>query len=300
LLHFSLRQLEIFVAIARLGNVSLAAGQLGMSQSAASTALSEFERRSGSAVFDRAGRRLVLNEIGRALLPRAIEMLDRGGEIDALLDGRDGGVALRLGATLTIGDYLAPALIARYRTEHPAASIALSVGNTDTIATRAAHFELDIALIEGECTDPDLDVIDWRGDALTLFCAPDHPLAGGSWPIARLLQQRWVVREQGSGTRRRLDQAMAAHRRDWRIEIELGQFEAIKRFVGLGGTIGCLSRIALEDEFREGRLAEIRTPDLTLDRRLSIVLHRSKYRTDAIEAFIRLAQQSPGGGEPRA
>ena len=292
MIRFSLRQLEIFVAIARLENVSTASTQLGMSQSAASTALSEFERRSGATVFDRAGKRLVLNEIGRALLPRAIEMLDRGGEIEALLSGRDDGVALRLGATVTIGDYLAPALIARYRALHPAASIALEVGNTDRIAARTANFELDLALIEGECTDPQLDMIDWRGDELALFCAPGHPLAGGSWPIARLLAERWVVREQGSGTRRTLDRAMAAHRRGWRIEIELEHFEAIKRFVAIGGTVGCISRIALEDEFREGRLVEIRTPDLALERRLSIVLHRSKYRTDAINAFLNLAQDT--------
>ena len=288
MLHFSLRQLEVFVAIARLENVSLAAVQLGMSQSAASTSLSEFERRSGCPVFDRAGKRLALNEIGRVLLPLAIEMLDRGEGIEALLAGRDGSAALRIGATVTIGDYLAPALIARYRADYPSASITLEVGNTDRIAARLANFELDLALIEGECSDPALDVVDWRGDELAIFCAPGHPLAGGHWPIGRLLDEAWVVRERGSGTRQTLDRAMKAHRRSWRIEFELEHFEAIKRFVGLGGTIGCISRLALQDDFASGRLVEIGTSDLDLCRRFSIVLHRRKYRTTAIDAIIRL------------
>lgn len=292
MLRFSLRQLEVFVAIARLENVSAAAVRLGMSQSAASTSLSEFERRSGCPVFDRAGKRLVLNEVGRVLLPRAIEMLDRGEEIDALLAGRDGGAALKIGATVTIGDYLAPALIARYRAEHPSGSIALEVGNTDRIAARIANFELDLALIEGECSDPELDVVDWRGDELALFCAPGHPLAGGNWPIGRLLEEGWVIREQGSGTRHTLDRAMKPHRRSWRIEIELEHFEAIKHFVGLGGAIGCISRLALQDDFERGRLVEIRTADLDLGRRLSIVLNRRKYRTTAIDAFTRLCAAS--------
>ncbi len=292
MLRFSLRQLEVFVGIARTENVSIAAGRLGMSQSAASTSLSEFERRSGCAVFDRSGKRLALNEIGRALLPRAIEMLDRGEEIDALLAGRDGGAALKIGATVTIGDYLAPALISRYRTDYRSGSIILEVGNTDQITERLIDFDIDLALIEGECTDPLLDVVDWRSDELAIFCAPDHPLAGGTWPIDRLLDTAWVVRERGSGTRRTLDRAMKPHSRNWRIEIELEHFEAIKRYVSLGGVVGCISRLALEDDFATGRLAQIRVPDIDLGRRFSIVLNRRKYRTTAIEAFIRLCVEA--------
>jgi DNA-binding transcriptional LysR family regulator len=107
-----------------------------------------------------------------------------------------------------------------------------------------------------------------------------------------LLEEAWVVREQGSGTRQTLDRAMKAHRRNWRIEIALEHFEAIKRFVGLGGTIGCISRLALQDDFELGRLVEIRTSDLDLGRRLSIVLNRRKYRTAAIDAFNQLCAAS--------
>ena len=98
-MRFTLRHLEVFAAIATLENVSAAADTLGMSQSAASTALAELERRSGRPLFERAGKRLRLNETGRKLLPYALEMIDRAGEIERLLEGRSGPGPLRLGAT---------------------------------------------------------------------------------------------------------------------------------------------------------------------------------------------------------
>ena len=97
-MKFSLRHLEVFAATARLESISAAAEALAMSQSAASAALLEFERRYDRPVFDRFGKRLKINETGRALLPEAREMLDRAQEIDALLAGRRGPGPFRLGA----------------------------------------------------------------------------------------------------------------------------------------------------------------------------------------------------------
>ena len=281
MLNFSLRQLEVFVAIARAENVSVAAQQLAMSQSAASSSLSELERRTGQPMFDRAGKRLILNEVGRMLLPRAIEMLDRGAEIETVLGTREGAV-LRIGATLTIGNYIAPALIAAYRAAHPRDVVLLEIGNTRAMEQKLLQFEIDLALVEGECDDPRLDVFDWMDDELALFCAPSHPLAGRSVPIDRLLEERWVVRELGSGTRRSLNKVMEPYRKRWLIDIELGHFEAIKHYVRLGGTIGCISRRAIADEVASGLLAEIHTPDLNLHRTLHVIINRNKYRSDLI------------------
>ena len=290
MLNFSLRQLEVFVAIAQTENVSSAAHSLAMSQSAASSSLSELERRTGQPMFDRAGKRLILNEVGRMLLPRAIAMLDRGAEIEAVLGTRE-GTTLRVGATLTIGNYLAPALIAAYRAAHPRDAIHLEIGNTRVMEQRLLNFELDLALIEGECDDPRLDVIDWLDDELALFCAPSHPLAGCRVPIARLLEQRWVLREQGSGTRQALNRVMEAYRKHWQIDIELGHFEAIKNYVRLGGTIGCISRRAIADEIASGLLAEIATDDLDLTRKLSIIINRQKYRGASILNLLGLCRR---------
>ena len=290
-MRFTLRQLQVFAAIGRIGNVSQAADHLALSQSAASTALAELERQSGRSLFDRVGKRLKLNEIGRALLPKALEMLDRGAEIEALLSGRGGPGGLRFGATLTIGNYLGPILIEQYWQRHPGAAIRLEVGNTQRIAARVAAFDLDLGLIEGEIADPDLILSDWIEDELAVFCGPDHPLtASGTASIDRLLDERWVVREPGSGTRQALDRAMSPYGSRWHFGLELEHTEAIKRMVETGRCVSCISRIALQDAFKIGRLVEIRVPELALKRRYYFVLHRQKYRTPAIEAFMAVCR----------
>lgn len=204
-MRFSLRHLEIFAAIARHGSISAAAAELAMSQSAASTALIELERRYDRPLFDRAGKRLRINETGRLLLPAALELLSRALEIDALLVGRTGPGHLRLGATQTIGNYVAPHLIETYSQRHPGCRLTLEIGNTEEIASKIADFSLDLALVEGEIAHPDLLVEDWLEDELVLICSPSHPLARQTiCSIDEVLTQRWVVRERGSGTRQTL------------------------------------------------------------------------------------------------
>src|ERR1700722_3670890 len=110
-MRFTLRQLQVFATIGRMGSVTQAADSLAMSQSAASTALAELERQFGHPLFDRIGKKLRLNEIGRAAMPRALEMLDRAAEMERLLAGSAGPGALRVGASLTIGNYLAPGIV---------------------------------------------------------------------------------------------------------------------------------------------------------------------------------------------
>ena len=132
-MHFTLRQLEIFAAIARHGSVSAAAGEVALTQSAASTALGELERQTGRQLFDRVGKSLRLNELGRGLLPKAIELLDRAAEIDDLLLGHEAIGSLKVGATLTIGNYLATLIVAEFLQRYPQARLRLEVRNTATL-----------------------------------------------------------------------------------------------------------------------------------------------------------------------
>jgi DNA-binding transcriptional LysR family regulator len=290
-MRLTLRQLEVFVAIARDGNVTHAADRIAMSQSAASTALGELEKQFGRPLFDRVGKRLKLNETGQAALPKALEILDRASELEAMLAGGGAPGLLHLGASLTIGNYLCPALIDSYLHLYEGSEVKLEIGNTEHIAEAVANFELDLALIEGEITHPDLTVTDWLGDTLTVFCAPTHALAGeASVSVERLLDESWIVREPGSGTRQTLDRAMTPWWPRWKIGLELEHTEAIKGMVAAGRFIGCVSRRALADAFATGRLVELTTPDLDLRRRFYIVANRRKHRTPGIGAFVSVCE----------
>jgi DNA-binding transcriptional LysR family regulator len=295
-MKYSLRQLEIFVAISRTQSVSRAAEVLSLSQSATSTALSELERQFDLHLFDRVGKSLRINETGKQLLPRAVELLDRAKEIENLLQGHAGFGHMKIGATLTVGNYLATILVARFLQEHPESRIQLQVHNTSTIVQQIANHELDLGLIEGDCNHPDIEVQQWIADELVIFSAPNHPLVNqGNLSIEQLLNEQWILREKGSGTRATFDRAFHTHHSQLKIRLELEHTEAIKRAVESGLGIGCISRLALKDAFRRGSLVPLSTPSLDLGRFFYFLWHKQKYQTTGIREFLELCKRFTAG-----
>lgn len=295
-MKYSLRQLEIFVAVSREQSVSRAAEALSLSQSATSAALGEFERQFNLQLFDRIGKTLRINETGQQLLPRAVELLDRAHEIEALLQGHAGFGHMKVGATLTVGNYLATIIVTRFLQEHAESRIQLQVHNTSTIVHKIANHELDLGLIEGDCHHPDLEVQQWIADELVVFAAPDHPLAKlKQLSMEQLIKQTWILREKGSGTRETFDRAFHNNHARLTIRLELEHTEAIKRSVESGLGVGCISRLALKDAFRRGSLIPLATPQLDLSRFFYIVWHKKKYQTTGIREFIALCKQMTVG-----
>jgi DNA-binding transcriptional LysR family regulator len=296
-MRYTLRQLEVFLAVAHFENITRAADSLAMSQSAASSALSGLEQQFAIQLFDRIGKRLQINELGRLLRPQAEALLERAGELQRELAGEQAVGQLAIGATLTIGNYLAVELIARFMEQHQG-SVSLHVANTAEIACKVANFDLDVGLIEGDLQHPELELIPWREDELVVFCAPQHPLAQREQlQDADLLGAEWILREPGSGTRQAFDRAMLGILPQLRVLLELQHTEAIKRAVEQQLGIACLSRIALEDAFDAGRLVPLAVPQRQFRRQLYLLLHRQKYRSAGIESWLALCRQA-AAGEP--
>ncbi|PLW83405.1 LysR family transcriptional regulator [Kineobactrum sediminis] len=298
-MRYSLRQLEVFVATAQDENISRAAAGLAMSQSAASGALRELEEQFGVQLFDRLGKRLRLSELGRQVRPQAENLLAQARAFEQSLSGDEVSGRVQVGATLTIGNYLAVPLIALFRARYPQADIALNVANTKTIAEQVAGFELDIGLVEGEFNHPDLESRPWRDDELTVFAAPGHPLASKAALSDRDLQSLgWIMREPGSGTRQTFERAMHGLLPDLRIVLELQHTEAIKRAVEAGLGVGCLSRISLVEAFARGSLVPLQVPARDFTRQLNIVTHRKKFHNAALRCWLQLCLEQGSGTLP--
>ena len=195
-----------------------------------------------------------------------------------------------MGATLSIGNYLAIKLVADYMAQHPHAKVHLEVANTAHIVDKVLSYEIDVGLIEGEVNHPDLDTSFWRHDELAIFCSPEHPLAQkqreqGSLNEADLLAAQWIMREPGSGTRqafeRVLHHLLPGLKDGWVIMGSSNLTEA-----GLG--IGCLSLITLEDAFKRGSLVRLNLPEYDFTRNLYLIVHRQKYRSAGIQAWLKL------------
>ncbi|WP_370052325.1 LysR family transcriptional regulator [Neptunomonas sp.] len=288
-MKYSLRQLEVFLAIAHHDNITKAANSLSMSQSAASSALKDLEDQFDIQLFDRVGKRLQINELGRLMRPRAEALLDQARGLESELMQHQTPGQLKLGATLTIGNYLAVELMAAYMAEHPSQRVTLEVANTSAIIEKLTNYELDIGLIEGEANNSNLEFIPWLEDELVVFCSPSHPLAMKSVISDQDLQEAsWILREQGSGTRQAFDWAMRGFLPRFTILLELQHTEAIKRSVKAGLGISCLSRIALEESFANGSLVELNVAHINLHRQFYLVIHKQKYRSAGIERWLAM------------
>lgn len=291
MVNISPRQLEVFVQIALLGSVRAAAQRLYLTQPAASMALAEMERQLDAPVFARERGRLRLNARGRELLPLAQELLERhaefgrrGSESSAMLTGE-----LRLGASNTVGNYRVGELLGTFVQAHPQVAVRLRVANTDTIAAAMLDHSLDLGCVEGPVAHPQLEVRPWRDDLLVVCTAPDHPLARkrGLKP-ADFAGARWVLREPGSATRA-ISERVLSQLPPGETVLELDQIEAIKQVVVAGLGIACLPAVAVTDALEVGRLKALKTPFLDLRRKLSLLIHRQKYRGALLDAFLESA-----------
>ena len=293
-MHYTLRQLQVFLAVAHFENVTKAAENLSMSQSACSGALKDLETQYDIQLFDRVGKRLQTNELGRLLRPKAEALLAMAQELEHDLRRHKDVGQIKLGATLTIGNYLAVQLITEFMQATKGAGVSLEVANTQSIAEKLLNFDIDIGMIEGEYHHPDLDIIPWQEDELVCFCAPDHPLAKKDQLSDKdLLQAQWILREPGSGTRQAFETAMRGLLPNLHILLELQHTEAIKRAVTSQLGISCLSRISVKDAFQRGALIELRVPHRDFHRMFYAVLHRHKYRSAGILKWLELCGIDP-------
>lgn len=298
-LRLTLRQLQIFTEVAASGSTSAASGALALSQSATSSAINELERTLGLQLFDRAGRRLLLNDNGRTLLPRAHALLDGAAAVERMARDSDAQrEALRIGASTTIAHHMLPGLLADFLGQRPRERATwrsrVAIDNTAVVCARVAAFELDIGLIEGPCHEPALRVEPWLTDELVVVTAPAGAAVRGKarMGLRELRESVWLLRELGSGTRETTDQLLLPHLRAWRRSIELGSSMAIMNCAAAGLGVACLSRWLVDEMIAASCLAEVDTTLPRFIRRYHWVVHRDKGMTPALAGFISLLERA--------
>lgn len=286
--RITLRQLVTFTAIAELGNVTQAATRIALSQSAASQALQELERALGTRLFDRSGKRLALNDNGRAFYPKASALLAQSTELESLFASAP--VQLSLGASRSIGGYVLPQVMAGFLAELPDSRLQLQVANSRDVIEALAEFRLDVAFIEAPIQHPQIQLTPWADDELLLVAAPDHPLAQAKRVTLKdLAVARWVLRESGSGTRVTFEQQVLPRLGSVDATLEISNAEAIKHLVGRGVGISCLSERVVRAELARGELVRLDNPLGPLRRTFFRALHIDKFPTAGLRRFLDYA-----------
>lgn len=299
MIGISLRQLDVFVSVAATGTVRAAAERLHVTQPAVSMALAELERQLATVLFNRERGRLYLSPQGRELLPLAQEILERVNDLQHQATGQSQALTgeLRIGASNTIGNYLVGDLLGGFVSRHPQVALQVSVENTQDIVRHLLNHELDVACVEGAVNHPQLHVVHWRDDTLSVYAAPGHALSQQpTLAPAHFKGAQWILREPGSAMRTLAEQALTRLPAG-QIFLELGQVEAIKQAVIAGLGISCLPTAATIDAVAAGRLIRLDTPFLPLQRRLSLLVHRTRYHGAILSAFVAslTTTNHPGG-----
>ncbi len=283
-MNITLKQLSVFVTTARLSRITEAAKELCLTQSAASQSLKELENILGYTLFNRIGRKLLINDSGRAILANAIKMLDLQAQLQlpqtAELQGE-----LTVAASVTIGSYMMPQLLADFVSKHPKVEPKLYISNSADVIARLAAGQAHIGLIEAPLSHSSLIISPWKMDELAVFCAKDHVLANHEeMTIADMSKQRWILREQGSGTRSVFVAAMQQQGGAINNSMDLSRQEAIKQAVKANLGLGVLSLLSIEQEIEIGMFKKLSTP-LNLKRQFSIVQSPHYQHNELVATF---------------
>lgn len=282
MLRLTLRQWQVVVAVADAGTTTAAGLVLGLSQSAVSAALNELEHQLPDPLFDRVGRRLLLNAHGRALLDPARALLLAASTLEQSAEARP--LQLRIAASTTIGNYLLPARVAALQALQPKTRVDLHIGNSADVVEEVQRLVVDVGLIEGPCHASGLQVQPWLRDELVIVAAASAP---GGMTVDALRSARWLLREPGSGTREAVEQGLLPHLHQFADSMQLGSTEAIKQAAAAGLGLACLSRHAVADLLALGRLQVVHTGLPPLSRQLWQVQHPHRPLPAALDTLLR-------------
>jgi DNA-binding transcriptional LysR family regulator len=289
-MNITLKQLSVFTTTARLSGITKAAQALSMTQSAASQSLKELENTLGHPLFTRYGRKLVINDHGQTLLSKATQMLALQTQIQQATTTELQG-ELKVAASVTIGSYVMPQILASFIAKHPRVEPKLAISNSDFVTDKLMAGQAHIGLIEAPISHQSLHLSPWRSDELAIFCASDNRLATqNKLTIEDMSKQRWILREHGSGTRTVFVNAMQQQGGIINHSMDLARQEAIKQAVKANLGLGVLSLLSIQQELALGIFKVLPSP-LNLNRQLSIIQSEHYYYDPLVNAFYDFLQQ---------
>lgn len=290
MLKLTLRQLEILEAVARCGSFSRASTELHLTQPAVSMQIKQLEASLGMPLFEHMGKRIALTEAGRATL-RTGEAIGRQlanlAQTLADLQGLQGGtLAVSAASTASV---FAARLLALFRALHPDVHLSLNVVNRETLLRHLAGNDVDLALMGQPPDDRDLTARPFMDNPLVVIAATTHPLAGMRHiPLARLLEEPLIGREQGSGTRGALEKFLAEQGLSFAAAMEMNKNEAIKQAVEAGLGLGVVSLHTVQAEIASGQLCVLDVQGFPLKRQWYLVHREGKRLSPAARAFTEL------------
>ena len=267
-----------FLEVCRQGSYTKAAQELRLSQPAVSQHIRDLETRYRARLFSDRGRRLTLTPAGEMLRQALATMANDEMELERRIASANGGPsALSFGATLTVGDYVAPACVAAHLAAHPQEQLTMTVANTRELLAGIDAGKLSFALIEGYFDPHRYEFLTFSHEPYIAVCAAGSALPDPPARMEDLFCETLLVREKGSGTREVLEKHLAARNLSlgrFATLCELGSIGAIKGAVQAGAGISFLYRTAVASELEAGALRDVTPLGINITHEFSFVWQR--------------------------
>jgi DNA-binding transcriptional LysR family regulator len=291
------RQLAAFCAVVERRSFSLAAERLGVTQPAVSLQVRALEKRLGTQLLDRSGRRVEPTEAGMRLYRGAQRLLALEDQLVAEVGGEAGGDlagTFQIGASTGPGGIVLAQLLCEFQARNPELHISLSVFDTQTVVERVAERELELGVVGAARRHRGVVFEPFFHDEVILACPPGHKFAGKTVTLEQIRGERLIIMQEGAGVRQMIEDELrrvGSRLRDLDVRIELGLQESVTTAVRAGFGVTFISRTSVEPDLAAGTLTEARVKGLDLKREIFLVRASGRAETRAAHAFVEFAGQ---------
>lgn len=291
---FTIKELQLFYYLCDNPHISQLSKKIHMSQSAISLAIKSLEKKLDEPLFDRIGKKLILNERGRVFKEKTYH------HFLALQDGRSSfskdsfSGTLKIASSKTIGNFIMPPVMFNFLSTYQHCNIENEITNSTEIIQSVAEGKIDLGFIESSCNHADIIKEKFGSDEL-LVVSSDKTLSKQSYYIDQLFYKRWILRECGSGTREIFLENIGDISKKLKVFMNYKDSQEIKTILLQNkDAITCISKYIVEKELQHKELFKIKIKNISFKRDFFIIYHKSKYRSKLIEKFIEFVKESSG------
>ena len=289
----NIRKLEIFYKTAKCLNMSQVAKDMYISQPSISQCISEIESEIDTKLFDRIGKKLYLTHEGQIFYEytrRILNIYEEG--INVVRSSKSNKGKLVIGASTTIGTYIMPHIIHKFNEREKDIEISMIIDNKHNIEELILNNKVDIAFIEGAVNSKDIILKDIWKDELVFISSTDHEWDGKEYlDIDDLKNNKFIIRENGSGTRERFENFLQDKDIEFNSYIELSNLEAIINYVKLNMGVSCVPYMSVLSEENSKSINVHRLKNYNIKRSLYSAIHKDKYVSNFIESFLKFCEE---------
>ena len=283
----TLKELELFYYLCENPHISKLAIKIGMSQSAISLSIKSLENKLKEKLFERVGKRLILNERGRYFknLTKQHYIFLKEAK-DTFLSDKVSGI-LKISSSKTIGNYILNHNIFKFLSSYEDVNIENEINNSAKIVEKVLSGEIDIGFIESSCSKREIIKHKFGKDVLVVVSS-DESLSKNEYFIDELYGKKWLFRESGSGTKEIFLDILGDVAKDIKVFMQYNEFEELKSILlNYKESITCISKFVVEKELKNSELFEIKIRNFNFERDFYVIWHKNRTKSRLFREFLR-------------